>query len=98
MIQSLIMAEEQGGMILTDRGTYIKYRDTRGENPRTLAIVHEGGGALKNPYAIMAVNPEKCPNSRYQEAKALIDWLTSDAAREKIAGFRLLGQPLFFVE
>ena len=98
MIESLILAQERGAMALTDRGTYLKYRDTRGESPRTLAIVHEGDGALKNPYTLMAVNPEKCPDSRYQAAKVLMEWFASDTARAQIAAFRLLNQPLFFVE
>lgn len=98
MIQSLIMGEERGGMVLTDRGTYIKYLDTRKANAKALAIVHEGDGALKNPYSIMAVNPKNCPNTRYTEAKQFIDWLTSEKGAQLIREFKLLGQSLFFVE
>ncbi len=97
MIQSLIMAEERGAVALTDRGTYLKYRESRGDRPRRLAILHEGDGLLQNPYAVMAVDPQRCPNTRYESARSLIAWLTSDEAREAIAAFRLQGEPLFFV-
>lgn len=97
MIQSLVMAEEREAVVLTDRATYLKYRDTRGERPRTLAILHEGDGLLQNPYTIMAVSPQHCGATRYDAARLVIEWFTSDSAREAIAAFSLLGQPLFFI-
>lgn len=84
-------------MILTDRGTYIKYEADEKGNPN-LVIVNEGDNNLKNFYSIIATNPKHCKNVNYTEAKKFINWLTSDDTLSFISGFKLLYKPLFVVD
>lgn len=86
----LQIAGELQAYTLTDRGTWLAYHD---KSP--LVIVTAGDARLFNPYGIIAGNPEKYPDLNYQGAMQLINWITSPAARQLIAGFTINGQPLF---
>ena len=94
MIATINIADEQKGLTLTDRGTFIKYEANHKGNP-PLVIVYEGDDNLKNFYSVMAVNPAKCPNTDYKGAKQFIDWIVSDDTQKKIADFKLLDKQLF---
>jgi tungstate transport system substrate-binding protein len=87
---TLTIADEAGGYTLTDRGTFLAFRDRI-----DLVILVEGDPALRNPYAAMAVNPARHPHVRYDEARRLIDWLASEEGQGLIDGFRLDGERLF---
>lgn len=75
---------------LTDRATWISFG-----NKGNLAILHEGGEELRNIYAFIAVNPERHPHVASDAAARLEGWLTSEAARDVIDGYRLDGVRLF---
>ena len=94
MISTLTMADERNGYTLTDRGTYIKYADTKGGDPH-LKILVEGDPGLFNQYSAMLVNPERCPEVKTEQAEAFIDWMVSEEAQSLIGDFRLLGKKLF---
>ncbi|MFH1913740.1 MAG: substrate-binding domain-containing protein [Pseudomonadota bacterium] len=94
MIATINIAAEKNGYTMTDRGTYIKYADTKGGNPPMVVLV-EGDTVLFNQYSALAVNPAKCPNAKYDMAKQYIDWMASPAVQKAIGGFTLLGKPLF---
>ncbi len=55
-----------------------------------------GDDTLKNQYSVIAVNPAKWENLRYDLAVALIDWMVSPSTQKAIADFQLLGKQLFF--
>ncbi|MSN96863.1 tungsten ABC transporter substrate-binding protein [Campylobacter sp. FMV-PI01] len=94
MISTINIAAEQKGVTLTDRGTFIKYEDTKkGKSP--LAIISQGDENLKNFYSVIAVNPKKCQNADYENTKEFISWITSDEGQKFIADFKLMGKPLF---
>lgn len=95
MIQTITIAAERNGYTLTDRGTYIKYEDNNKGNP-PLVILSEGDETLRNQYSVIAVNPEKWSNIRYDLAVAFIDWIVSPEGQKMIADFRLSGKQLFF--
>ena len=97
MLASIKIAEEKNGVILTDRGTYIKYKDNEKNNPK-LVIVNEGDDDLKNFYSVIAVNPKHCPQVDYKNASEFIQWLVSDETLKVIADFKLLNQALFIVD
>ena len=97
MLASIKIAEEKNGVILTDRGTYIKYEDNEKNNPQ-LVIVNEGDNDLKNFYSVIAVNPKHCPQVDYKNASEFIQWLVSDETLKFIADFKLLNQALFIVD
>jgi len=87
----LVMASEKGAYTLTDRGTFIAV-----ENEGRLSIVCEGDPRLFNPYAVMAVNPDRHPHVKYKEANQFVEWITSTAGLQTIADFRKNGRQLFF--
>lgn len=90
MGEVLTMAGEMQAYTLTDRGTYMHYRNKIG-----LPVLMAGDARMFNPYGIIAVNPEKYPDINYQGARKLIDWLTSQEGQRLIAGFRVDGEQLF---
>lgn len=86
----LQIAGELDGYTLTDRGTWIAYRE---KSP--LTIVYERDQSLLNPYSIIAVNPQK-HEVNYKGADSLIHWITSTEGKNMIAGYRMRGEQLFF--
>jgi len=75
---------------LTDRGTWLAFRDKL-----PLQVLFEGDPVLYNPYGVMAVNPQRYPDLNYAGARAFINWLISDQGQARIGGFRLAGKKLF---
>lgn len=90
MGEVLMMAGEMRAYTLTDRGTYVSYRERI-----SLPILMSGDERMFNPYGIIAVNPKKYPDINYQGAKMLIDWLTSNDGQQRIAEFKVEGEQLF---
>ena len=87
----LTMADEKRAYVLSDRGTYLAYRDKI-----DLAVLVEGDTRLFNPYGVIAVNPEKHPHVKVQAAKTFIEWLTGAEAQGLIAAYKRNGQQLFY--
>lgn len=94
MLATINIAEEQKGLTLTDRGTFIKYESNHKGKP-PMVIVLEGDNMLKNFYSIMAVNPKRCEKADYKGAKQFIDWIVSEKTQAEIANFKLLDKQLF---
>ncbi|MGI9320112.1 MAG: substrate-binding domain-containing protein [Thiogranum sp.] len=86
----LQIAGELDAYSLTDRGTWLAYR-----NKVPLVIVTEGDKRLFNPYGIIAANPARYPDANYSGAMALINWITSPAAQHMIGNFTIDEQRLF---
>ncbi len=86
----LQISAELSAYTLTDRGTWLAFRDKL-----PLQILFEGDPVLYNPYGVMAVNPLRYPDLNYAGATAFIDWLISDQGQARIGGFRLAGKKLF---
>lgn len=86
----LQMTGELNGYTLTDRGTWLAYR---AKSP--LKIVLENDPALYNPYGVIAVDPQRYPDSNYTGAMAFIGWITSPEGQQMIADYRIDGQTLF---
>jgi tungstate transport system substrate-binding protein len=91
MGEVLTMAAELQAYTLTDRATFITYRDRTG-----LDIAVEGDPKMFNPYGIIAVNPKKYPHINYKGAMQLIEWITSPEGQSMIASFKVDGQQVFF--
>lgn len=88
---TLNIAAELPAYALTDRGTWIAF-----ENKRDLVVAVEGDRRLFNQYGVILVDPQRHPSVKADAGQAFIDWLTSDAGQQAIAGYRLDGQQLFF--
>ncbi len=91
MGEVLTMAHEKRAYALADRGTFLAYAAKV-----ELGVVFEGDPALFNPYGIIAVNPARHPHVQHDLARKLIDFVTGPAGQTLIAGFTLVGKPLFF--
>ncbi len=94
MIKTITLATERDAYTLTDRGTYIKYENTKKGNPE-LKIVVEGDPVLFNQYSVLAVNPKRCPDAKYELATKFSDWMASPKTQKMIGDFQLLGKQLF---
>jgi tungstate transport system substrate-binding protein len=91
MEQTLAAAASTNGYALTDRSTWVHFRDHG-----NLKIVVEDDPRLFNQYAVILVNPVRHPQVKAQMGMAFIDWLTSPAGQAKIASYKVDDQQLFF--
>jgi tungstate transport system substrate-binding protein len=88
---SLNTASSMKGYILTDRGTWISFKN-RGD----LKIVVEGDKRLFNQYGVILVNPARHKHVKKDLGQAFIDWVVSPEGQQAIAGYRIGGEQLFF--
>ena len=84
------IADEMEAYTLTDRGTWLAYRDKS-----SLRLLFAGDPLLHNPYGIIAVNPKRFPDINYSGANKLITWITAEPAQSLIASYQIAGSRLF---
>ena len=88
---ALNMAASLGAYVLTDRGTWLSFK-----NRADLEVLVEGDKRLFNPYGVMVVNPARHPNVKLAAAQQFVDWLVSAAGQAAIASYQIGGERLFF--
>src|SRR5262245_6270218 len=88
---ALNTASSMNGYILTDRGTWISFKN-RGD----LVIEVEGDRKLFNQYGVMLVNPEKHKHVKKELGQAFVDWVISPDGQKAIADYKIGGEQLFF--
>ncbi len=88
---ALNTAAAMNAYILTDRGTWISFKN-RGE----LGIAVEGDKRLFNQYGVMLANPAKHPNVKKDLGQAFVDWVISPEGQKTIAEYKIGGEQLFF--
>ena len=88
---ALHKASMHNGYILSDRGTWIHFK-----NKDNLQILVEGDKRLFNQYGVMLVNPNKHPNVKKDLGQAFIDWLVSADGQKAIADYKINGEQLFY--
>lgn len=95
MGQSLTVASERRGYVLTDRATFLARRGAL-----ALEIAVEGGAELVNPYHVITVHATRFPRVNKRGADALADYLVSREGQKLIGGFgrERFGQPPFFAD
>jgi tungstate transport system substrate-binding protein len=93
MGEVIIMAGERQGYTLSDRGTYLAFKE---KTPLRVAV--EGDNRLFNPYGVIMVNPVKHPHVKVALATKFLDFLTSAQAKALISGYRRGGEQLFYVQ
>lgn len=91
MGDTLMIADRQKAYTLADMGTFLKY-----ESKISLKILFQGSNILKNFYSVIAVNPDKFPDTRYREAIDFIAFVTSLEGQRLIATYKKHGGNLFF--
>lgn len=88
---ALNMASSVNAYLLSDRGTWLSFRN-RGE----LAILTEGDRRLFNQYGVMLVNPAKHAGVKAADGQAFINWLVSAEGQKTIGEYKVGGEQLFF--
>ncbi|MGN0734672.1 MAG: substrate-binding domain-containing protein [Anaerovoracaceae bacterium] len=93
---TITMADEEEAYTLTDRGTWLKFKNDADLNIE-LNIVCEGAKDLLNQYGVIAVNPEMFEGLNNEAANVFIEWICSDKVQELIGQFGVeeYGQALF---
>ncbi|MCZ8374106.1 MAG: extracellular solute-binding protein [Beijerinckiaceae bacterium] len=88
---ALNMASAQNGYVLSDRATWLHFRN-RGD----LEVVVEGDRRLFNQYGVILVNPAKHPHVKKADGQVFIDWLVSPEGQKAISDYKINGASLFF--
>ena len=88
---ALNIAAASDAYILTDRATWISFRNKAG-----LVLLVEGDTRLNNQYSLILVNPARHPGVKATDGRKFIDYLLSPGGQREIARFRVEGQQLFF--
>ena len=88
---TLHMAAARDGYVLSDRGTWINFK-----NKGNLQILVAGDNRLFSQYAAILVNPDKHPNVQKELGQVFIDWLVSPEGQKAIADYKIEGEQLFF--
>lgn len=93
---TITMADEEEAYTLTDRGTWLKFKNDA-DLDIELNIVCEGAKDLLNQYGVIAVNPEMFEGLNNEAANVFIEWICSDKVQELISQFGVdeYGQALF---
>lgn len=93
MGETLRIAAERQGYVLTDRGTYLVMKGLL----KGMDILSEGDEGLLNIYHVMQVNPEKSELINHKAAETFVAFMVSDEGQELIGQFGVEehGQPLF---
>ncbi len=86
----ITISNEELAYTIADRGTFLSYRDQI-----DLVVLYQGDPSLFNPYGVIAINPERYPESNYVGAMALIAFLTSPDGQGLIGDYRVNGEVLF---
>jgi len=91
MGNTLIVADENSGYTLIDRGTWLSTKDSA-----NLILLVEGEEILLNPYGAILVNPEIHLSVKYDLALEFVAFLTSKEGQELIGSYKLNNEILFF--
>ena len=90
MGQTIIIANEKQAYTLTDRGTYLAYKDRI-----ELNIIFEDKNELSNPYHVILVSPEKYPHININLARDYSNFLRSESVKSIIRNYKLHEEILF---
>ena len=93
MGQTLQVAAEKKGYVLTDRATWLAQKKNLG----SLKIVVEGGKDLMNIYHVMQVNPKKHDKINSKDAEKFVEFMVDAKTQDVIEDFgkKEYGQSLF---
>jgi tungstate transport system substrate-binding protein len=86
----LRIADDKEAYTLTDRGTYLAYKDKM-----KLRVMFENDPGLFNPYHVIMVNPEKHPHAKIEMARKYSDFIRSSEGQDLIRNFKVNGEILF---
>ena len=87
---TVVMADEKQGYVLADKGTFLRFQEKI-----SLVSLTSDHNTMRNPYAVITVNPEKHKKINGELANQFVDFLISESTQQTIAGYQLFGQTLF---
>ncbi len=90
MGRSLNIAVEKPAYILTDRATWLTFK-----NRGNLAILNQNGKLLSNVYSVLSVNSQLHPHISEEHQTRIMNWFKSEKSRSIIRDFKFFDQPLF---
>lgn len=90
MSATLRMADEKNAYVLVDRATFLFNR-----NSLRIKLLVEGDKDLFNPYGIIPVSPYRHKHVKYEQAMALVTWLTSLECQNIIGAYQREGAQLY---
>ncbi|MBL8816566.1 MAG: substrate-binding domain-containing protein [Planctomyces sp.] len=95
MAQTLRIAEEKQAYTLTDRSTFLVLH-----SELNLEVIVEKDSRMLNHYSVMAIDADRHPHVKAENAQKFVDFLQQESTRQMIREFgrKEYGQPLFFVE
>jgi len=88
---TLNTASGKGAYSLTDRGTWLNFR-----NRSDLVVLVEGDKRLFNQYGVILVNPARHRHVKKDPGQKFIDWLTGPRGQAAIDAYRIGGAQVFF--
>ena len=86
----LRIADDKEAYTLTDRGTYLAYKDKM-----KLTVLFENDEALFNPYHVIMVNPEKHAHAKIDLARKYSEFIRGEEGQDLIRNFKVNGELLF---
>ena len=91
---TLTQAAERQGYTLSDKGTFLS-----NDAKNSLEILLGESEDMKNTYSMIAINPEKWPDTNIDGANAFINWMLSAEASDLIDkyGVDTYGEQLFYL-
>jgi tungstate transport system substrate-binding protein len=87
---ALNIAVASDAYVLTDRATWISFRNKGG-----FQVLVEGDPRLFNQYSLILVNPAKHPGIKAVLGQQFIDFMLSPEGQRALASYRVEGQQLF---
>lgn len=91
MGQTLIIADEKQGYTLSDRGSYLHFRDKI-----SLVPLSTGSEEMRNPYAVIVINPNKHAAINADLADKFVNYLISEPTQHRIEEYQINGKSLFY--
>ena len=87
---TLNTASGMDAYVMSDRASWLKFG-----NKGNLKLLFEGDPILFNQYAYLPVDPRKHPHVKFEQAKRLETWLTSEKAQALIGAYKIGDETLF---
>ncbi|WP_199899378.1 substrate-binding domain-containing protein [Sneathiella glossodoripedis] len=87
---ALNMASAMEGYVLTDRASWLKFK-----NKREQELLFAGDPVLYNQYAYLPISVKKHPHVKRDLAQKLETWLAGEKGQGLIRDYKVAGQALF---
>lgn len=91
MGKTLMMADQMSSYTLTDRGTFLRFKERVSLRP-----LGKPSDEMQNHYGVLVINPEKLPAGENKLAHAFADFMISPEVQSFLQEFEVEGEQLFY--